>query len=112
MNALRGAYFTNRRRTEAFRGERLGKRRPFRNEEPEWSTTAVSELIHCRRHDVHNMEALLLQILEQTGQGGDGCGMYVVEQENTLTACLNAFHRQRGDLLCRDTRMPVVGVRV
>jgi hypothetical protein len=41
--------------------------------------TAVSELIHCRRHDVHNMEALLLQILEQTGQGGDGCGMYVVD---------------------------------
>ena len=43
---------------------------------------------------------------------GDGCGVNVVEQQNAFAARLKPVHRQRNDLLRRDTMVPVIRHRV
>ena len=65
-----------------------------------------------RRHHLHNVEALRLELLEQARQRRDRFRMNVVQQQDALAALVQAAHGERNDLCRRDVAVPVVGHHV
>jgi len=61
---------------------------------------------------LHDMEAVVLELLEKSRQRFRRCWMDIVQEQNAFAERLKPAHRQRDDLTGLDMAMPVVGVRV
>src|ERR1700751_1649418 len=61
------------------------------------------------RHYLHDMEAFVLELLEESRERGDGRRMDVVQEQNAFAVRFEPLHSQGYDLFSTDAVMPIVG---
>ena len=107
---LIGGMRPNRRRGFVVVDQKLGRIR--RSEHSCRGSVRHRRLVGCRRHHLHDVEALLFKLLEQARQRRHSLRMNVVQQQNAFAALFQTAHGQRNDLCRSDVAVPVVGHHV